>query len=542
MVNTDAELTAVRELADKGLYPEAARRCLALLRQAPQHIEANLLYGDLAVKLRRPQDAILIYRKLLSADPDNATAHDKLSYLYHLTGDFASARENAHKALARDPTMIESRLVLGTIAAADGDPAGAEEIFAQLRRQLPGVLHIDKAYLDALLAIGEFEKARARIHELLGQYPDDAYLHLLLARAQTLVEGEPDSAIIRALGDGKGGLSRIFQNPDDQVRAYMALFKLHSDLGEANLAFQYLNCAKAIRRELFPFEPDAGKQLWQQLKKVFTPALIANRVADASQGEPIFVVGMPRSGTTLLERVICSDPSVAPAGELPVVGQLLQLACARMGKNQYDIPALNGMTADLWRQLGEQYKLRARRQVGDSPVFVDKMPGNYLYIGFILAMLPNARIIHLSRHPIANCLSIYEQDFEEAHPWANDLTWLGGQYLEYRQCMDYWDSLFGDRIIRVTYESLVGDTQACVDALKLRLGLEMSSDGIESSQSKGHIITASQWQARQPVHDKSIARWERLRPELQPLVEVLEPLLQGRQRGPALSGPGISAS
>lgn len=529
MVIPNKVLEAIRQQVETGLYSEAARACLELLRQDPGHVEVNLIYGDLAIKMRRPQDAIVIFRKLLAANPHSATAHDRLSYLHHLTGDYASAREHANTALALDASLVESQLVLGAIAATEGNRAEALRAFKRLRKALPGEIHIEKAYLDALMTIGEFSQVQVLARELLQQHSRDAYLYLLLAKTHTLTADDPDKLLIQALGDGKGGLSQEFQNTEDQIRAYMALFKLHSDLGELHLAFNYLSGAKTIRKQQFNYDPASDSEQARQLREVFNPAVFSGDIAGASADEPIFIVGMPRSGTTLLERVLCSDPQVAAAGELTVVGQLVQLACARMGQNQYDLQALKNLTPDLWRQLGEQYVIRARRQVGDTPVFIDKMPGNYQNIGFILAMLPGARIIHLSRHPVANCLSIYEQDFEEGQPWTNDLNWLGQHYLEYRRCMDYWQDLLGERIIEVTYESLVSDTQATLEQLAEKLALNLTGDNIKSAQREGHIITASQWQARQPIHSQSIARWQHLQQELEPLIQELEPVIESGQ-------------
>jgi hypothetical protein len=153
------------------------------------------------------------------------------------------------------------------------------------------------------------------------------------------------------------------------------------------------------------------------------------------------------------------------------------------------------------------------------------MPGNYLGLGFIRIMLPAARIIHMRRHPMATCLSIYEQDFARAHGYGNDLRWLGRQYLQYRELMDHWKGLFGDAIIELDYEALVADREGTAGWLADRLGLARDGGELDHLKSHGRIMTASLWQARQPIHSDSVARWKRYERELQPLLEVLAPVL-----------------
>ena len=473
--------------------------------------------------MRRPGDAIIIFRKLLNIDPTNSIAHDCLAHVYHQSGDYSSAREHAVKALEKNPALIQSQLVLGAIEVANGNKVEALRIFDSVRSQVPGELRIEKAYAEALLNCGEFELAHELARSVIKQRPDYIPFYHILSSTHRFTPDDPDAALILNLGNEEGQLSRNQISPEDQVAAYMALFKVESDLGNLPKAFNYLRQAKALRKEQMPYSPEVATAELQGLKKLFSRAFCEqHKAVGSAAASPVFIVGMPRSGTTLLERIISSSPEVMPAGELQVVHQLRQELSAQFGENQHDLAALSQLSPDIWQQAGEEYIKRARRLVGDAQFFTDKMPGNYLFIGFIRTMLPNAKIIHLTRHPVANCLSIYEQDFAVATAWANDLTWLGMQYVNYRNVMDYWDGIFGSSLISVTYESLVNDTEATIARLSRELNIDLRSDRVQEAQQQGNIITASKWQARQPIHTGSVARWEQVQGELEPLLAVLE--------------------
>ncbi len=517
------QLSRVREHIQRKDYPEASRLCLQLLRSNPRDVEANLEYGHLAIKMRRHDDAIIIFRKLLAIAPQNTVAHDRLAFLYRLAGDYPNAERHASAALSRDPSLVNARLALASARIAQGRSQEALQIFASLREELPGEIHIEKAFAEALMRIGDFDRARAAIRALARRHPEDASLYSLLSRTHQFEAGSEDTALVEALAAPDGSLTQRFADSEDAVHAYMALHKVEADLGRHQQAFHYLQQAKQLRREQFPYDSSDTERLHRQIRGIFGAELIAAASgAGCTREGPIFIVGMPRSGTTLLERVICSHPETQPGGELHIVDQLVQELCAHVGANQYDYAALARLPPALWAQAGEEYIRRARTLVGDCRYFTDKMPSNFLWAGFIRLMLPGARIIHLSRHPLDNCLSIYQQDFSSSHPWANDLDWLGQHYVIYTETMQHWHAVLADSIIELRYEDLVTDTRATCADLSRHLGMAIPLDQLENSQHQGEILTASQWQARQPIHDESVARWKFLERELQPLAASLD--------------------
>ncbi len=519
-------LQAIARQIDAGQYDEAAGACLSILRQNPKDVPVIALYGKLALQMGRTEDAIIILRKLLGLAPDHTGAHEALALAFRTAGDYRNARVHALRALELNADSVESRLVLAGILVSEGSDEEALRYMEEARELTYGDPRVEKIYIDGLLNTGRFSTAQELLRELVALYPEDGYLEAQLPQPHRFTAEDPDLQLVRSLADANGDVV-LDVDPEDKVDAYMALFKVESDLENTSLAFDYLKKAKAIKKTVLPpyrSEEFAGRQ--DQMHRVFDARLLhAIGAAGCPSKAPIFIVGMPRSGTSILERVLASHPDVAAGGEMPTVGRLMDEACVAFGSNQYDLPALGSMPKDAWRQLGEKYIQLARERTGQAQFFTDKMPDNVFQVGFIRAMLPNATIIHISRHPVANCLSIYEQDFAEI-TYGNDLSWLGARYLDYRKAIDHWRGVLPGGMVEIEYESLVTDTAGVLGSLGPSLGLEFDAGNIEASQQTGEILTASRWQARQPIHTGSVDRWKLLEEELQPLIGALAPILQ----------------
>jgi tetratricopeptide (TPR) repeat protein len=432
------------------------------------------------------------------------------------------------EALRLDPNQIDAHTLLGAILLAEGKVPDALRQFAAADALAPGNLKVGTAYAGALMRNGDFEAAAEAVRRLIEGFPERAELYPMLAQTRRLQEGDADLALIRSLLDPQGRLRPEFDSSQAaRIPAYMALHKMESDLGHYESAFRFLQAAKDERKALFPYDPEVVRSYHRKLQEIFDAEFLAARVGQGCPArDPIFVVGMPRSGTTLLERLLSGLDSVSAAGELPLVQRVLEEACARYGSRQTDLAALRELPPEAWRELGEEYVTRARKRVPEGRHFVDKMPANYAAIGFIRTMLPEARIIHLRRHPVSTCLSIYEQDFAGSYPYSNDLQWLGQQYLLYWELMEYWRELLGAELIELDYESVVADTEQTLEWLARTLDLDRDGEGGTSSEPEGQIITASLWQARQPVYEDSVERWRHYEKQLAPLLETLAPILE----------------
>jgi len=504
----------------------ASNKCLQVLRADPANVPVMEHYGEIALQRRRNEDAMLIFQKLLAVAPRNIHAHQRLAALYNDQGDVYHATGHARAALEIDHRLVEPHIILGVIAITEGRKGDGAEEFAQAHKWSSDRLEVDLAQAQALNTVGRFDEAAILLRELIALYPDAIAPYSALASIGRIIAGHEDEALLRSLLTGDGTLRQPFvDSPHDAALAHMALFKLESDAGNHSAAFTYLECAKENYRRDTEFDVAANKKQCLALHEVFSGQFVrTHQDVGWNSDEVIFVVGMPRSGSTLLERILASEENVAPGDELSTVDRLLQEVCARYGKNQHDTACLQHLPKPVWAELGKEYIRRARAQVPDGRYFVDKNLGNIFRIGFIKTMLPRAPIIHCVRHPVATCLSIFEQNFASSHPYSNDLAWLGEMYLCYREALQYWQAVYPDSIFDVAYEDIVSDAEKASAELFDRLGLKGQRD-MQKSQSSGLIRTASQWQARQAVHTGSVERWKHYREQLRPLLDKLAPIL-----------------
>jgi len=235
--------------------------------------------------------------------------------------------------------------------------------------------------------------------------------------------------------------------------------------------------------------------------------------------QPIFVLGMPRSGTTLVEQILASHPLVFGAGELNAMQ--ISSVQTQVLSNRVFPGSVGELSTGQCEMLAEQYLRRLYRHAGSAEYAVDKLPHNFLYIGLIKYILPGARIIHCRRNPLDTCLSIYKNDFTGNHPYSHDLKDLGDYYLQYLHLMSHWHSVFPFEIYDVQYENLVTDTDEEVRALLKFCGLSFEAACLEFHKTQRIVATASTAQVRNPVSTKSVALWKEYREQLQPLIGVL---------------------
>ncbi len=529
MTMTDhPQVIRARALATSGKLAEASRLCKQYLQQAPGDIAAVRLYGEIALSMSLNEQAVIIFQKLLALAPRDSLAHADLARAHFILQDYEKANHHAGRALRLNPKLTDSILLQAEIALAQGREDDADRHFRHLEQLKFDRNRIRRARLEWLLSVGRFDQAAQLLRALIRDLPDSADNYRQLALCTRLSEDHPDAALIRSLLADDGQLREGIRGDDrEESAAHRALYKLESDCGHYDAAFRHLDQSKRAYLRANPATATSDREYNDDVHlHFFTREFIDNRSAIACQADdPIFVVGLPRSGTTLLERILATNSDIAAAGELNAISRIRQEICARFGSNQYDTRALAKVPPALWPQLGEEYLKRARQRIAGQRYFVDKMPDNYGHLGFIRAILPRARIIHLSRHPVATCFSIYEQDFGHRHNYALDLQRLGEHYLWYRKLMAYWRELFGEQIIELEYERMVQDTEGTATWLSEQLGVPLRMEQLDSAQNQGAIHTASIWQARQPVHSKSVDRWQNFRRHLGPLLETLSPVL-----------------
>ncbi len=298
-------------------------------------------------------------------------------------------------------------------------------------------------------------------------------------------------------------------------------------MGEYERAFDHYQAGNDDRRERERYDPVDSQDTHDNIIDVFNRQFLDEM---AGCGDPsdaaILIVGLPRSGSTLIEQILASHPDVEGTHELPELSIVARSTGAMVGERRRYPRAVARLTAEQIRELGSEYlRLAQRHRTMEKPRFTDKMPNNFAHVGFANLILPNGKIINARRHPLDSCLGTYKQLFARGQPFSYDLFELGEFYLEYQRLMDHWHEVLPDAVLDVQYEHVVDDLEPQVRRILEYCGLPWDDECLRFYESKRAVKTASSEQVRQPIYATSKHRWRNYERRLEPLIEILEPLL-----------------
>ena len=320
-------------------------------------------------------------------------------------------------------------------------------------------------------------------------------------------------------------LETTASDTDGSLYLCHALAKEYEDLGDDTKALDYLSRGNARKRKEIGYSIDQDRSLFEAVERVCDRSFVERAAGGCLTEEPLFVVGMPRTGTTLVERILTSHSSVFSAGELQAFGLALKRASRSASNHILDADTVEQGAKLNFEELGQRYLASTRPATGRTAHFVDKMPMNFFYIGFIQRALPNARIVCLRRHPMDTCLSNLRQLFRLNHSYYNyayDLSDIAEYYILFDRLMAHWDRALPGRVLQLHYEDLVADQEAQSRQLLEFCGLEWEDACLRFHENKSPIATASAVQARQPIYAGSMDRWKRYGERLDPLRKQLE--------------------
>jgi tetratricopeptide (TPR) repeat protein len=369
--------------------------------------------------------------------------------------------------------------------------------------------------------LGEIAAALSTVRKALAINPTSAHAWHTLSGLKTFAADDPDIPPMEAaLAAAEARRAR-----DDRISLSFALGKAWMDLRDADRAFTYLDAANQLRRATFTYDVEAEARAFDDAAKAFTPELMRHLAGAGDPSElPIFVVGMPRSGTTLVEQILASHPLVHGAGELKVLEETLIAAAARGDIDPVYPQMAQSLTPASLAKLGRAYVDQVAALGPGKERVVDKMPGNFRLAGLIHLMLPNARIIHCRRDPVDTCLSCYAQNFAIGQRFAFELRELGLYYRAYERLMARWRAVLpADRFLEVTYEEVVDDLEGQARRLIAFCGLPWDEACLKFYETRRPVRTASVSQVRQPIYRSSVARWKPYEHQLAPLIEALAP-------------------
>lgn len=520
-----------RETAGDPALRQALGQGFALLRQGRA---ANAVAVAGALLAEHPRDPEVLFlaceASLASDDPEaaldraaaaNAAAPGQWPLLLKQADILlvlrrrAEARATAAQAEAAAADSAEGLWQVGKFHARNGDPLQAARLFERAR--VAGCHHPALLYdlASAQFYTGEVEAAEANLDTFLGHAPKAGYALYLRSTLRRQDAQHNHVADLRArLDDG-------LTDAAGRAACLFALAKELEDIGQPEASFAALAEGAALKRQTIAPDVASERAAMDAIRTAYDAAAMRAEVAgDAGEGA-IFIVGMPRTGTTLVERMLGRQGSVAPAGELLDFGQLLAAATRRAMQAHPGTEMARASLLVDFAALGRDYMRGAREAAGGSGVFIDKMPINFLYCGAIAKALPKARIVHLVRDPMDTCHAVFRTLFNQAYFFSYDLEELADYYIGYHRLMRHWHAVMPGAILDVRYEELVIDTEAQARRLLAWCGLDWRPEVLAPGDNRMPANTASAAQVREPVHARSVGKWRRHEAQLEPLRQRL---------------------
>ncbi len=509
------DIESANRLHQMGALQGAADAYSRILHRKPDHCGALHRLGLIAYQSGQGDTAVELIRRALAIDPGQAEAHNTLGVVLQMLGRPDEALASFRRAAAADPNFVDAHSNLGVLLK---DHGRSDEAVSCFRRALA----IDPNHADAqnnlgiaLQTMGKFDEAAIEYERALAIRPGHAVAYKNLASVRKVRPGDPLIVRIEAL------LQRHSLCEDDRTLLHFALGKCFDDLGEYDQAFRHYQVANRIRKESSEFAAAAYAKETDRLIATFTREFFEQRARFGTESErPVFILGMPRSGTTLVEQIMASHASVFGAGELNYFNQIARDLPTMLNTAMTFPECTAHIVEETARGLAKGYLDQLRGLSEDAARVTDKMPGNFRHIGLIALLFPQARIIHCRRHPIDVCLSCYFQDFR-SQPFSYDLADIGQYYREYERLMGHWSEVVMLPVMEVRYEDLIADVEKVGRQIIDFCGIGWDDACLTPHRNDRPITTASLWQARQPVYKTSVRRWERYEANLGPLKEAL---------------------
>lgn len=501
-------------LLTQGRYREAAECCRRLLGAKRDLPEAHFLVGLIAVETRDTATAVNAFGSVATLQPKHGAAWAQLARIYLRLGHMRRADEALARAVEHADGNPVVQDLIATCYGQLGDQEEAGRWFERAVAQRPDHVPFLVNLANNQMFRGLLETARATVSHALEQRPDNANAHWLLANLRRATDDEH----VRAM-QGLAADARF----DDRSRAffYYGIGKELEDLEAWPDAFAAFAAGAAARRRTLDYDEAAEAQMFEALQQTLTEDWLASREPGHDDPSPIFVVGQPRTGTTLVEQIITGHSQVHSAGELRQFGGCLRRLADYQGDRRDSAALVHAAAAVDPRRLGAAYLMTTERLRGDTPRFVDKLPTNYRYVPLILAALPNARIVHLRRDPMDACFASFKQLFADAYPHSYDQAEMARHHARYYHLMETWRQRFPGRFLDVAYEAVAAHPEDEARRILAFLDLPWEDACLEFHDRRAAVTTASAVQVREPAHTRSVGRWRRYERELTVMRDTL---------------------
>jgi len=514
--SADAHLALGMALMERDRMEDAAFHFEQVIALKPNDAAGYFHLGNALREADRNATAAEFYERALALDPDHLEAQCNLAWALDSLGRLDEALEQFERALTMTPAKVKDYVLHAGVLS-------HLERFDECLACADKAIEIDSANADAyvvkggaLLTVGRLDEAADCFEKAIEIAPKNVEAHNAFAGMRRFSEDDPRLTALEALARETEALTER-----NQMLLHVALGKAYTDRRAPERAIPHMIEAGRLKRSRMGDAEEERLARFDRIRAVFTEELIRSRQGHGDPSSlPVFIVGMPRSGTTLAEQILASHPRVFAGGEREEFNYLTEKLCEGAG----DYPeAIATMPAERLHDLGSSYLRRIRALAPTAERITDKMPGNFVHVGLIHLSLPNAKIIHTRRDPLDNCMSCFSTMFAKGHAYSYDLGELGRHYRAYGQLMEHWRTVLPPgAMLEVQYEDVVEDLETYARRIVAHCGLEWDDACLAFHKTKRPVRTASVAQVRQPIYRSSVGRWRGYEHLLRPLIEALE--------------------
>jgi tetratricopeptide (TPR) repeat protein len=505
------------EALNRGDWQQAFALSGRILSQAPGHAGVHFVAGVAAMQMQQIPQALQLLQRAVGLNPERPDYAAQFARALAAARMLREAVETADKALGsatNDPLTLDT---LGVVYSQANEHLKAAKAFRRAAGQRPDVANFRFNLATSLTFIGDIAGAEAEYEACLTIDPRYWKAHLALAQ---LRKQERDANHIERL---ESTVQAASEDSAGSMYLHLALSKEYEDVGELERSFEHLVAGKSSGRQTRDYSSERDEALFEALTLTFPEPV--SETTGSQNSEPIFIIGMPRSGTTLVDRILSSHSDVHSAGELQNFGAILKRASGSRTRHLLDPDTLARSRNLDWKRLGDAYVTSTRPGTGHTSHFIDKLPHNFLFAGHIARALPSARIICLRRNPMDTCLSNFRQLFAQTSPYYDysfDLLDTGRYYLMFDQLMAHWRHVLPGRILEIDYEAIVEDQESSTRRLLDFCGLPWEEACLRFESNDAPVATASAVQVRSPIYRSALKRWQRYQQQLAPLRKLLE--------------------
>ncbi len=512
-------LLAVTDLIAQGRILKAEDICRQFLKTVPHHVEGMRLLASIGSRLGVLDDAEFLLESAARLAPDNIQVRIDYIQVLRKRQKFERAREEAQRLLQTSPDNVQFLSLYAIESMQTGDYATALDAFDEVLTKLPGDPGTLTSKGHALKTRGDYDAAVEAYRAALASQPGHGEAYYSLANLKVYTFSDAEVSAMEGQVENTGDLSYM-----DRVHLHFALGKAYEDQQDFEKSFRCYARGNELKKAHSRYDADQMTEDLAAQRGVCTAEFFAARAGFGEDApDPVFILGLPRAGSTLLEQILSSHSQVDGTLELPNILSLSQ-RLRRMGRGGDSKPYpenLAELSSEECTEYGQEFMRETRIHRQDAPFFIDKMPNNFRHIGLIKLILPNAKIIDARRHPMACCFSGYKQLFAEGQEFTYSLEDIGQYYRDYVQLMDHWDDVLPGFVLRVTNEDIIEDLEGQVRRILAFCNLPFEEACLEFHRTRRNIRTPSSEQVRQPVNRSGLDYWRHYEPWLEPLKDKL---------------------